>query len=224
VHVPWTQAGGRTERRYCNPSTLIGWRQLPNPWANPGYNPNPNPSRGLQPGSVQVFQPWVRLAGRPGSAFTPWSQPLLEHPRSHETVTCRVPSSGRTGSGWRDGAHHSQRKIRSNSKTHTARTLCFVNMPLVARLLPSLGCVLQDQGCSIQPTCGETRTPASVLIVTTHAAGTDPLPELSRKRPSAFELRSAAAAGNLPILRLILSKHAIRSPKSLRIINRSNRY
>jgi hypothetical protein len=35
VRVPWTQAGGRTERRYCNPSTLIGWRQLPNPRANP---------------------------------------------------------------------------------------------------------------------------------------------------------------------------------------------
>jgi hypothetical protein len=65
---------GRKERRYCNPSTLIGWRQLPNPWVNPGYSPNPNPSRGLQPGSI--FQPWVGSAGRPGSALTPWSQPL----------------------------------------------------------------------------------------------------------------------------------------------------
>jgi hypothetical protein len=47
VCVPWTQAGGRTERRYCNPSTLIGWRQLPNTWANPGYNPGRYSSRGL---------------------------------------------------------------------------------------------------------------------------------------------------------------------------------
>ena len=38
-------------------------------------------------------------------------------PTSHPTVNGRVPPSGRTprGSGWRDGAHHSQRKIVSKS-------------------------------------------------------------------------------------------------------------
>jgi hypothetical protein len=69
-----------------------GWRQLPNPWANPGYNPNPNPSRGLQPGSV--FQPWVGSAGRPGSALTPWSQPLVRSVSSEQSGSNICPCHG----------------------------------------------------------------------------------------------------------------------------------
>ena len=65
----------------------------PYPWANPGYNPNPNPSRGLQPGSV--FQPWVGLAGRPGSALTPWSQPLVRSPVQFSMAGHRACRSAR---------------------------------------------------------------------------------------------------------------------------------
>ena len=102
VRVPWTQAGGRTERRYCNPSTLIGWRQLLNSWANPGYNPNPNPSRGLQPGSI--FQPWVTtqvdipaVGYNPGRYSSRGLQPVLVF---QPWVTTRV---GISAVGWVGG-------------------------------------------------------------------------------------------------------------------------
>jgi hypothetical protein len=69
VRVPWTQAGGHTERRYCDPSTLIGWRQLPNPWANPVTTRVDISAVGWVGGPTRVgSDPLVTLASRMAEA------------------------------------------------------------------------------------------------------------------------------------------------------------
>jgi hypothetical protein len=90
VNVPCIRAGGCTERRYCNPSTLIGWRQPLHATREPTRVTTRTPAVGCNPGWVDPLAQPLQV---PVMLVSQYGRPPQSLPATGLTLPAAMPAS-----------------------------------------------------------------------------------------------------------------------------------